>query len=388
MRSTRFLVLPFILVAGALEGCSVAPRDTRAVYEPVTDITATATPMAQLSPSAGEVVSVLESKSAGILTQRIVLKGDPRTPGENGVTIKVDQGSRGIADINGNGVVAKPTETMIENELSESFGDVDMKMSLTWNRNSFGPFGYAIGHVGQGVTCIYAWQYSAGRAPRLVDSPGAFASGASMPIAPTSVRARLCKSGLGEAEIVAILRDMTIYPPGSSAPYVDPAFENVGASSTKGDALSSAGVPGGYFLAPKSSGARADVAAEPAPRRGHVARHRRHVAGRERPRHARVIRYEPAVEEAATPTTRIVNVPLPGGGASSVGAAPTPNASASAPAPAINPLLAPLRGAVNQRAASADDMPLPPKAAAVTRDPAPAPKVDSKPTVAPIPLPN
>ena len=376
MRSTVSLGIPFLLMASALSGCSVAPRDSRAVYEPVTDATSSAAPMARLSPSAGDVVAVLESRVGGVLTQRVVLKGDPQTPGENAVTIKVDQGSRGIADVRGE--VPKPTESMIESELSDGFGDIDMRMSLAWNRNSFGPFGYAIGHAGQNVTCVYAWQYSAGRAPRLVDTPGAFTSGGSMPSAPTSVRARLCKAGLGEAEIVAILRDMTIYAPGSNAPYVDPAFEGVGASGAH-DALSSAGVPGGYFLAPKSATTQAD--AESPPRAAHASRHHRRVVAHERHRRVRVIQYDPAPAAQDSAPTRVVNVPLPGGAAASAATAP-------AAAPASNPLLAPLQGAAAMRASANDEMPLPPRAPAAARATPPAAPAESKPLAAPVPLPN
>jgi len=373
MRSTRFLILPIVMMATALDGCSVAPRDTRAAYEPITDATATAMPMAQLSPGAGEVISVLENRAAGVLTQRIILKGDALTGGENQIIVKVDQNPRRPLDVDG--PVPKPSEGMIQTELDENFTNVDMRMSLTYNHNSFGPFGYAIGHPPQGVTCIYAWQWSAGRPARIIDSPGAFASGQSMPTAPTSVRARLCKSGVGETEIVAMLRDMQIYPPKSSEPYVDPSFE--AAAPAGRDALASAGVPGSFFLGPKTGASATVAASEPAPR---AAKHaRRHIAARQRHRGApRVVRYEAAPVAAAAIAAPVVNVPLPGG-------APVAAAVATPP---MNPLLAPLQGGGGLRStAAADEMPLPGRAPPAPRAAAPAP-VEAKPVVAPIPLPN
>jgi hypothetical protein len=364
MRSVFVLVLPLVLTGAALESCSVAPPDTRAAYEPVTDATGTATPLAQISPAAGDVVSVLQSRVGGVLTQRIVLRGDALTDGENQIVVKVDQNPGRQADLGG--PVPKPSESLIQNELDESFPKVDMRMSLTSNHNSFGPFGYAIGHPPHGVTCIYAWQYSAGRLPRLIDSPGAAASARSMPSAPTSVRVRLCKSGMEEAEIVGLLRGLAVFPPGSSDPYFDPTFDAVGRNDAQ-DALSAAGAPG-----PDSRRAEANARGESAAPRTRRPRHLvAATAGARR---------TDAVGDgrgSAAPSAPIVNVPLPA-------------ASSAAPSSAeVNPLLAPLQGKVGPRSATAaaDDMPLPGRSAAAPRAAAPAPS-ESRAVVAPVPMPN
>jgi len=353
MRSTLFVFVPVVLAAAALQGCSVTPRDTRAVYEPVTDISSTATPMAQLPPAAGDLVSILQSKVGGVLIQRIVLRGDPETGGENQIVVKVDQTERRSLDVDG--PVPKPTESMISGELDENFSAVDMRMSLTWNRNSFGPFGYAIGHAAKGVTCVYAWQYSAGRPPRIVDDPAAVESAKSMPSTPTSVRVRLCRSGLGEKEIVEMLREMVIYPPGSTSPYDDPNYEATGPLGAR-DALAAAGVAG-YFLSPKST------IHDPAARRAHSHPHS-HAA------HSRHRRVYAARTLAPAPAAGSVVVPLPPG-------APTASNAAA------NPLLAPLQAAAAPRpTAPTEDMPLPTQASNATHAAA------ANPALAPIPLPN
>lgn len=101
MRTTNFaghgvsrLGLAWLLVA-ALAGCSTAPRETRAGYEAVADGSGlpgdSRAPMAELPAAAGAVVAVVEAQSRGVLTQRIVLRGDPGTVGENAIVVKVDQ---------------------------------------------------------------------------------------------------------------------------------------------------------------------------------------------------------------------------------------------------------------------------------------------------------
>lgn len=339
------------------------PHETRAVFEPVTDVSATATPMAQLPAAAGDVVSVLQSRIGGVLIQRIVLRGDPQTGGENQIVVKVDQNERRPGDIDG--PVPKPTRALISGELDDNFA-IEMRMSQTWNRNAFGPFGYAIGHAGGNVTCIYAWQWSAGRPPRIVDDPAAVESASSMPTMPTSVRVRLCKSGIGEAGIVAMLRDLTVSPPGSTTPYVDPSYESTGPLGAH-DALAAAGVTGNYFLAPGSASSH-----DPSLRHRHRHRHS-HAHARNRPEEIGRT-FAPTIG----PAPASVDVPLPPGAAAA--------ATAAGANPATNPLLAPLQATAPPRpaAAPADEMPLPNHANA-THAANPAP-VD--PGFAPIPMPN
>lgn len=319
--------------------------------------------MAQLPPDAGEVISVLQSRIAGVLSQRIVLQGDAGTDGENAIEINVDQNDRRPGDVDG--PVARPTQSMIVNELDAKFPNIDMRLSQTWNRNSFGPFGYAIGHASRRLTCIYAWQFSAGRPPRLIDDPALVASAASMPNAPTSVRVRLCRAGVGEEQIVALLRALQVFPPGSSAPYVDPSYEASGPLGAS-DALQAAGAAGAFLPGPRSQGSdrlhrHADARA---PRRNGHARRPREASARRLP--------------ASEPSASGVNVPLPPG-------------AAAAPSAAANPLLAPLKDLTAPRAtasASAGDMPLPGAAPGAPRAAAPAAAKPAPPALAPMPLPN
>jgi hypothetical protein len=340
-----------VLAVAALAGCSMTPRDSAAGYAALGD-DATAegrSPMAELPAGAGKIVAVLQSSSSGVLTQRVVLSGDPDTLGENAIVVKVNQ-SRGPQDIEG--PVGPPTRGKIAAELDENFAGVEMRLSESFSRNAFGPFGYAIGHPRTGVTCVYAWQWGLFKPPLI----GQASTGApSLPTDPTSVRVRLCRSTIGEAEIVALLRGMQVFPPNSRIAYVDPSTAG---AEPGGDALAAAGV--GYFVVPgaeKSAPVRERL--EPAQK------HRKIAHSRHRHRERDVAEEDRAV--ATEPPAHGVAVPMPAGGAAAV--------------EARNPLLAPLATTGAARAATRDDMPLPGASASLRRPAAGSDGVS-------VPLPN
>ena len=343
-----------VIACLALGGCSLAPADHRAAFEASSDMVPAASPMAQLPAAAGEQISVLQSNLQGPLTQKIILQGDPATGGENRITVTVDldQPMRGEADYK----VPKPTDELISKELDDTMPGIAMAISPNFVRNDFGPFGYAIGRAYGGVTCIYAWQWSPGQPARFLASPEGQAADASRPRAATSVRVRLCKQGLGELELVDLVHHMAVYPPGSTAPYLDTTYGT--RPLVNADPLSSSGVARGYYLegveAPATPttlrrvAVASDSAAHP------VKRHRRHH--RAHTRHARGVDREFYEPVSVSPLAgRGVAVPLPGEGGGGPGAS-------------SNALLAPLQNMqptqspAMQKAAS--DLPLPPPLAA------------------------
>ena len=345
---SRFLA---VLAVAALAGCSAPPRESGAGYEAVAEAGAPdgRLPMAELPPGAGKVVAVMQNKSHDVLTQRIVLSGDADTLGENSIVVKVNQ-SRGPQDIDG--PVGSPTRAKIAAELDEAFAGVDMRLAETFARNGFGPFGYAIGHPRSGVTCVYAWQWGLWKPAQIGQAPTGVPS---LPTDPTSVRARLCRSTLGEAEIVALLRDMQVFPPNSRTAYFDPSTAG---AEPGGEALAAAGV--GYFVVPgveKPAYVREPL--EPRRKRHKVAHRRHHHRDRDVADDDRAVATE-------APASGAVAVPMPAGGAPA--------------ADARNPLLAPLAETA-VRSKPRDDMPMPGPAGGAQR-PATAANVPS------VPLPN
>jgi hypothetical protein len=325
------------LLVASLSSCSVMPFDVRAGYEAVeTPRTDEPAPMAELPAAAGKVAAVLQTEAHDVLTQRIVLKGDPDTFGENAIIVKVNE-ARGPWDIDA--PVGLPTRAMIASELDQDFAAVDMQLSNRFERNSFGPFGYAVGRPTPRVTCVYAWQFGVWKWARLGEAP---MGAPSMPLRPTSVRVRLCRSTLDEAQIVALLRQLQVFPPGSRLAYADPNYRG---GMNGGDALAAAGVS--YFVVPGATPAPSRERVEPPRKQRHrkTAHHRRH--------RRRTVEVEERAAVVDRPARRAVEAPMP---------------SAASPSAAANPLLAPL--SAPQRA-SADDMPLPDRLAPAERPTAP-----------------
>ena len=344
-----------VSLAALLAGCS-APSGVRADYE-VSDAGAAdaRAPLAALPPAAGAPVAVLQSQAHGVLTQRIVLRGDSNTIGENAIVVKVNI-DKGPTDIDG--PVGLPTRSKIAVELDENFAGVEMGISQTFAHNSFGPFGYAVGHPRAGETCLYAWQFSVWK-PGLL---GAGPSGApSLPTQPTSVRVRLCRTSIGEAEMVQLLKDLQVYPPNSRLAYMDPSFS---AETRGGDALGAAGV--GSFIAPDAPALEARGRGRPHRRR--VAHHR-HRHAHEFAREERAVADEASSRNDEAPALRgDFALPVPPSATS---------LSSTASLAGGNPLLAPLAAA---KPVEKDDLPLPGREAAA--------KPVAAPTRASIPLPN
>jgi Cellulose biosynthesis protein BcsN len=363
MRAMRCL-FPFALLSSALSGCSLLQHDHHSIYEPTGDTAEAHAPLAELPTAAGEVVAVLQNEIRGVLTQRIVLRGDPGTIGENAIIVKIDNDPRDVLDVDGQ--VGRPSKSMIARELEENFAGVDMGMSPSFAHNSFGPFGYALGHPHTAVTCMYAWQWGMAKAPKLGDSPE---DTPSMPVAKTSVRVRLCRSTLDEAEMVSLLRGLQVFSPKSHVAFLDPDY--AGAGDTAGDALAAAGV--GYFVGPNS----APRSLEEAPK--HARKHAHHKFARREDSDEREARRERRREDRETLRDERADFDPAARRAVS---APMPNAAPAADAaPATNPLLAPLAASAPAPRAAADDVPMPAHASAAA-----APAAPTK--AAAIPLPN
>ena len=368
----RILVnaLALSLAVAALAACSRAAVDTRAAFE-VTDPSAPAdTPMAQLPVAAGDPVSVVQSADHGIITQKIVLRGDAATWGENGIVVVVDENPDHRPG-EANWATPEPTETLIARELRENFADIDMGIGQTLTRNSFGPFGYAVGKTAQNLTCLYAWQFAPGRPAPLISDPAVDGVTASQPPVATSVRVRLCKQRVAEADLVALVSQMAVFPPHSTTPYLDTTTRPDGAPAP--DALAATGLPGAFYRGPKMTASLEDDV-RPVKAKKH---HRKHHAHRP---HKRVITRRELDRGDLGALAPVIVPPLAGESVPSVPLAGAPSLSASSGA--ANPLTAPLRAALAAKKAAADDeLPLPGAAAPVS---APAQSA----AAAPIPLPQ
>lgn len=130
-----------------------------------------------------------------------------RTPrnaeGRDGATLGVRLIGEG--GLEGSVSIAKPTEAGIRAELAEQFPDVDMKVTGRSARNTYGPYGFAVGRRADGTRCLYAWQWVDDVQPRLGKTEARI---------PGSVRVRLCHADLTFEALAASIDQLKLVPDG------------------------------------------------------------------------------------------------------------------------------------------------------------------------------
>ncbi len=98
--------------------------------------------------------------------------------------------------------------------MEERVPGVDMRTSLLYVQNKYGPFGFAVGRSAAGDNCLYAWQLIEPKEAAL------FVPGGSI-----SVRLRLCDADATEAQLLRSMYGFTIpayYRSSSWNPYGAP----------------------------------------------------------------------------------------------------------------------------------------------------------------------
>ena len=321
-------------------------------------------PMAQLPPDAGDVISVLQSRIAGVLTQRIVLKGDAGTEGENAIEVNVDQNDRRPGDVDG--PVAKPTQSMIVNELDAKFpqrrhaavADLEpqqLRPVRLCHRPCLAPRDLHLRLAVLGRARAAPDRRSrAGRLRRLDAERADFGARQALPGGRRRGANRRPPARPPGLIRRARARPMSIPPTKPSGPL---GAQRRLAGGRRGSSCGTALAARRPRLSPSRR------------RRAHVAMTTIRRPGETSARRA------PAGAPSARPEST----------------SPCPRAPPSPRAPAANPLLAPLKDAAAPRAAasaSAGDMPLPGARRARLAPPRPPRRKAAPPVLAPMPLPN
>jgi hypothetical protein len=147
-------------------------------------------PMVALPPQAGQVVGIVEARDGAKVTQTIALAADPSTPGQNQLVVVTRPGA----------IAPRISSDAIAAEMAKSLPGVPMSVANTLNRNAFGPFGYALGRIGD-QTCLYGWQS--------IGAPDAASvSIFSAPRRTLSLRLRLCRSRATPASLVTVMQGL------------------------------------------------------------------------------------------------------------------------------------------------------------------------------------
>lgn len=261
-------------------------------------------PIAALPAQAGRVVDVREKRYANGLRQEIALAGDAGVRGENVIVVTYrDQpnGAWGEPEVE----LPKDRDDDIAAELEARFPSGAMRVQNMLLRNAYGPYGVATGRVGA-ANCVYLWQSVADlkanvRVARV--SPYAIE---------TTVRVRLCRSGVGVGQLTQWASNVVIDPNGVGQPALAASEGGrvYAAADPLGDALETrqADPRGSRFAgyaAPPAAVAALDE--EEPPRRARAAPTRAAPArARAATRYVRARRASPAPRVATVPQTGYV----------------------------------------------------------------------------------
>ncbi|MEM1038946.1 MAG: cellulose biosynthesis protein BcsN [Pseudomonadota bacterium] len=154
---------------------------------------------------AGAPLEVIQSRAGNGLKQRIVLKGDAVSAGQNTIDVRMvvkrvwPKPRKNGMKTHGGSLAA------IKAQMREALPGVTMRMSNEVNTNAYGPFGYALGRAAGNVRCLFGWQNVAGKGR---EPWGIFTKVSERP--ELSVRVRICRADMNSEQLVAVLRRMRI----------------------------------------------------------------------------------------------------------------------------------------------------------------------------------
>ncbi|WP_197489631.1 cellulose biosynthesis protein BcsN [Martelella sp. AD-3] len=152
-------------------------------------------------PGGPAIISVLETQYSNAIDQRILLRTDARTPGQNYINA-VFFGTRNYSPMNGRSLDYRSvTDLRVDEEMREELPGVKMVQSPYYVQNNYGPFGYAFGYGRGDDLCIYGWQQiRPGR-----DTRAAFGQAGTI-----QIRLRFCESGASEDDLLGIMYGYTV----------------------------------------------------------------------------------------------------------------------------------------------------------------------------------
>lgn len=275
---------PAIALAAMLASCTSAVDDpflrTGSVEGNWPSLATTVSPEHAVAALPGlPATTVRQTGAKGKIQQTIVYANATDLAGENTLSVTIDPSAK-ITRSNG-----APSRSQVEAEMRSALAGVTMRISPVIADNAYGVFGYATGSIGQGGSCVYAWQFARNSSP--YDGGRFSATGGA-----AQIRMRYCSPSIAADRVVALMQGLRLNP----------------ASSQNVQALGYVAGPGAFepvpFTERQARPVAADFAAAPPVRRV------------SRPAVVAETPVETASTEAAEKTEKIivnaVKVPLPG----------------------------------------------------------------------------
>lgn len=150
-------------------------------------------------PGGPAVVAVLQRRYQNGVTQEIALATASSAPGQNAVYVSLVNEPERVSEIDDTLRIRRLTQESVQAEMEERLPGIDMRTSLLYAQNKYGPFGFATGRSATGDLCLYAWQQIEPTEPVLLMPQGAI-----------SIRLRLCDADATEAQLLRTMYAFTI----------------------------------------------------------------------------------------------------------------------------------------------------------------------------------
>lgn len=172
-----------------------------------------ATPVAVMPAWIGRPLRLRERDEPDAFEQVVSLTLAPRSEArENLILLRLPRTPRAASGEAGAGIAmgGPPSEAGIRAELAAIFPDVPMQVVTRPAKNSYGPYGLAVGRSQRGARCLYAWQWIED-APALdptVTAPG-----------PLSLRVRICRDDITLEAMAAAMNQLKLVPRFDGTPF-------------------------------------------------------------------------------------------------------------------------------------------------------------------------
>jgi len=165
-------------------------------------------------PGGPAVIAVLQRRYQNGVTQEIALSTASSTMGQNTFYVSLVNDPETISEIDDTLKAPRLTQETVQTEMEERLPGLDMRTSLFYAQNKYGPFGFATGRSAMGDVCLYAWQQIEPNEPAILMTKGAI-----------SVRLRMCDAGATEEQLLRTMYNYTIsayFSSGAWNPYGSP----------------------------------------------------------------------------------------------------------------------------------------------------------------------
>lgn len=212
-------VLAGLALAGLAAGCTAWPLDRQLTSATMLEPTpldgyqyglAEEMPLSrafvELPYLSGKLIAVREKRYANGVEQIMVLESEAIADGENRVEVRVTQSSSADDRIKNEYLqVRSSRQEQIRSDMKEFVWGVPMRIVASVEANAYGTYGYALGRSKLGFNCLLGWQNVKGVMKAKRD--WGFMSSRSTDM---SLRFRICRSDLSEAQLVSIIRGFRI----------------------------------------------------------------------------------------------------------------------------------------------------------------------------------